>query len=159
MDTMVTTQEVMREPEVATDDGLPPVIAEVSFPSGLIGCANWKRFELRGDFNREPVGLLTCLDDPERMFFVSPVEYAAPGGLMRFTDEDTRALRQHGVGVRDDVLALVTLNIDDAGNLTANLLGPLVVDLAAAEAQQIVLTDVTLSTRHRFLADLSDGAD
>lgn len=159
MDTMVTTQDVIREAEAATEYGLPPVVAEITFSSGLIGCALWKRFELRGDFSHEPVGLLICLDDPERMFFVSPIEYAAPGGLMRFNNEDTRALREHGVGVSDDVLALVTLNVDDAGNLTANLLGPLVIDLSLAEARQIILTDVTLSTRHRFLAEISDGAE
>ncbi|MEZ4569691.1 MAG: flagellar assembly protein FliW [Thermomicrobiales bacterium] len=118
-----------------------------------------EEFQLRGAFDREPVGLLTSIDDPDRMFFVSPIEYAAPGGLLRFNNEDTRMLRQYGVGVRDDVLALATLNVDDDGNLTANLLGPLVVDLSTGEARQTVLTDVTLSTRHRVLAELSDGAD
>ena len=64
-----------------------------------------------------------------------------------------------GVGVSDDVIALVTLNVDDTGCLTANLLGPLVIDLESATAQQVVLTDITLSTCHRVLLDHSDGAD
>jgi flagellar assembly factor FliW len=159
MDTLTHTHDTHAAAAVAVDDGLPPVIAEVTFATGLVGCQEWKRFALRGDFSREPVGLLTCLDDPDRLFFVSPVEYAAPGGLLRFNNEDTRALRQYGVGVRDDVLALVTLNVDEGGALTANLLGPMVIDLQRAEARQVVLTDVTLSTRHRVMVAQSDGAD
>lgn len=159
MDTMTPTQEANVGAAAAVEDALPPVIARVTFEAGLVGCQEWKHFELRGDFSREPVGLLTCLDDPDRLFFVSPVEYTAPGGLLRFNDEDMRTLRQYGVGVRDDVLALVTLNVDDSGSVTANLLGPLVIDLESAEARQVVLTDVTLSTRHRVLVAQSDGAD
>lgn len=156
---MVTTQQAVPEAEASVQQPMPPVITQVTFPSGLVGCADWKNFELRGDFAHDPVGLLVYLDDPDRLFFVSPIEYAAPGGLLRFNNEDSRILRQHGVGVRDDVLALATLNVDDDCNLTANLLGPLVVDLSTAEGHQAVLTDVTLSTRHRILAELSDGAD
>jgi flagellar assembly factor FliW len=159
MDMLTQTQDAPIGSEVALDDSLPPVIAAVTFETGLVGCRHWRRFELRGDFSREPVGLLTCLDDPDRIFFVSPVEYTAPGGLRRFNSEDTRALRHYGAGVRDDVLTLVTLNVDDAGTLTANLLGPLVIDLQSAEAWQVVLTDVTLSTRHRVLVAQADGAD
>jgi flagellar assembly factor FliW len=160
MDVM-TAQDVRVETAVGAKEqaSLPPVLAQVEFPKGLIGCADWKRFELRGNFEYEPAGLLICLDDPDRIFFVSPLEYAAPGGLMRFNNEDTRALRRDGVGERDDVMALATLNVDDAGNFTANLLGPLVIDLTAGQGRQLVLSDLTLSTRHRLLADQSDGAE
>jgi hypothetical protein len=99
------------------------------------------------------------MEDPDRIFFVTPLENAAPGGLGRFNNEDSRALRRAGVGQRDDVIGLVTLNVDDDGNLTANLLGPLVVDLTARTGEQLVLSDVTLSTRHRLPAGSSDGAD
>lgn len=156
MDAM-TAQET--RPAASAAPQLPPVVATVDFPNGLIGCPDWTRFELRGDFDREPVGLLMSLDDPERIFFVTSLEQAAPGGLLRFNNEDTRALRRVGVGQRDDVLALATLNVDDAGNLTVNLLGPLVIDLASGQGRQLVLSDVTLSTRHRLLADQSDGAE
>lgn|SRR5688572_17520044 len=156
MDVM-TAQET--RPAASAAPQLPPVVATVDFPNGLIGCPDWTRFELRGDFDREPVGLLMSLDDPERIFFVTSLEQAAPGGLLRFNNEDTRALRRVGVGQRDDVLALATLNVDDAGNLTVNLLGPLVIDLASGQGRQLVLSDVTLSTRHRLLADQSDGAE
>jgi len=156
MDAM-TAQET--RPAASAAPQLPPVVATVDFPNGLIGCPDWTRFELRGDFDREPVGLLMSLDDPERIFFVTSLEQAAPGGLLRFNNEDTRALRRVGVGQRDDVLALATLNVDDAGNLTVNLLGPLVIDLASGQGRQLVLSDVTLSTRYRLLADQSDGAE
>ena len=146
----MVVQETAREAAPAAGDALPPVIAQVTFPNGLVGCSSWKRFELRGDFASEPAGLLVSLDDPDRIFFVSPVEHAAPGGLGRFNNEDSRALRRLGVGHRDDVIGLVTLNVDDDGNLTANLLGPLVIDLTACSGEQLVLSDVTLSTRHRL---------
>lgn len=156
MDVM-TAQET--KPAAQAAPQLPPVVATVSFPNGLIGCPDWTRFELRGNFAAEPVGLLMSQDDPDCVFFVTPLEQAAPGGLLRFNNEDTRALRRYGVGVRDDVLALATLNVDDAGNLTVNLLGPLVIDLTSGRGRQLVLSDVTLSTRHRLLADHSDGAE
>ncbi len=159
MNAMTQTQDANVEADVVVEDGLPPVVARVTFANGLVGCKHWQHFDLRGDFSREPVGLLISRDDPDRIFFVSPVEYTAPGGMLRFNNEDTRALRQHGAGVRDEVLTLVTLNVDDAGSLTANLLGPLVIDLETCEGRQVVLTDVTLSTRHRVMVAQSDGAE
>lgn len=164
---MIVAQEQTFDTQPAVEDMLPPVITEVNFPNGLIGCPRWNHFELRGDFTNEPAGLLISMEDPDRIFFVSPLENAAPGGLGRFNNEDSRALRRAGVGQRDDVIGLVTLNVDDDGNLTANLLGPLVVDLTARTGEQLVLSDVTLSTRHRLctgqagdiLAGSSDGAD
>lgn len=158
MDVM-TARDTSVEPVATTAPHLPPLVATVSFANGLIGCPDWKSFELRGDFAAEPVGLLVSRDDPERIFFVTPLESAAPGGLGRFNNEDTRALRREGAGQRDDVLALATLNVDDAGNLTVNLLGPLVIDMTSGQGKQLVLSDVTLSTRHRLLAGLSDGAE
>lgn len=159
MDVMTQTQDAEVDANVMVEDGLPSIIAQVTFEDGLIGCKHWKHFDLRGDFSREPVGLLISRDDPDRIFFVSPAEYTAPGGMARFNNEDTRALRQHGASISDDVLTLLTLNVDDAGSLTANLLGPLVIDLESGRGRQIVLTDVTLSTRHRVMVAQSDGAE
>jgi flagellar assembly factor FliW len=152
---MIVAQEQTFDTQPAVEDTLPPVITEVNFPNGLIGCPRWNHFELRGDFTNEPAGLLISMEDPDRIFFVTPLE----GGLGRFNTEDSMALRRAGVGQRDDVIGLVTLNVDDDGNLTANLLGPLVVDLTARTGEQLVLSDVTLSTRHRLPAGSSDGAD
>ena len=70
MDVM-TAREISVEPAAEPTPQMPPLVANVSFPHGLIGCPQWREFELRGDFANEPVGVLVSADDPERIFSTS----------------------------------------------------------------------------------------
>src|SRR5438093_6346851 len=92
------------------------------FPSGLVGCADWKRFVLISD-EGTPLQLayLQSLDDPNIALVVTnpsqlDSNYAAPLSL-----EDRADL-----GLADGTQPLVycTLTVRGDGWLTANLLGP-----------------------------------
>ena len=120
--------------QALADAGVKVVVA-----GGLIGLPRMRRFVLeRGSDATAPFHLLASLDGTGRCFVVCDAdvlwaEYAA----------QVRAVA--GAADASAVLAIVTAR---SGTLTANLLAPLVVDLASGAARQLVLDGSPWGTRH-----------
>jgi flagellar assembly factor FliW len=118
------------------ETGLTVVVA-----GGLIGVPRLRRFVLeRGSDATAPFLLLVNLDGTGSCLVVCDAdvlwpEYAA----------EVRALAGHAGA--SAVLAIVTSR---PGMLTANLVAPLVVDLASGAARQLVVEGAALSTRQRL---------
>jgi flagellar assembly factor FliW len=118
------------------ETGLTVVVA-----GGLIGVPRLRRFVLeRGSDATAPFHLLVNLDGTGSCLVVCDAdvlwpEYAA----------EVRALAGHAGA--SAVLAIVTSR---PGMLTANLVAPLVVDLASGAARQLVVEGAALSTRQRL---------
>jgi flagellar assembly factor FliW len=64
-----------------------------------------------------------------------------------------------GLGLDDDLQPALfcTLTIGDDGWLTANLLGPLVVNPVTRQGKQIVLVDSAFTSRHKVAPLSTDG--
>jgi flagellar assembly factor FliW len=132
---MITTQAgATTTPSTASDD------AAIVFPDGLIGCPDWKRFVLLVDDQEQlPVAVLRSLDDPQVELLVTDPALVAP-------DYKTQ-LPTHAIGTGDPAV-YCTLSIGEDGWITANLMGPLVIDPGTRQGRQVVLADSSYSTRY-----------
>jgi flagellar assembly factor FliW len=118
----------------------------ITFADGLVGCQDWKQFVLLTDDGDEhlPVALLQSLDNPEVSLMVTDPRFVDPAYSAALTSEDIADL-----DLAENALPVVycTLSTGD-GWLTANLLGPLVVNPSNRRAKQIVQIDSTYTTKH-----------
>jgi flagellar assembly factor FliW len=119
----------------------------IAFPHGLVGCPDWRNFVLLTDDEENlPVAMLQCLDLPRVQLLVTDphlidASYSAP-----LSDEDRQAL---DLRPGDQTVTFCTLTVGEDGLITANLLGPLVVNARSRQGRQLVLNDSGYSTRHR----------
>ena len=108
--------------------------AAIYFPDGLVGCPDWKRFVLLVEEDEDmPVAILRSVEFPEVELLITDPALIDP------------TYRAHIESPESAVYC--TLTVSD-GWITANLLGPLVVDPATRQGRQIVLTDSSYSSRH-----------
>ena len=125
----------------AASTGEPAIL----FPDGLVGCPDWKRFVLLVDEDEDlPVAVLRSLDNPDVELLVTDPTLVDPQYAARAGVDPTSAA------------VYCTLSIADDGWITANLLGPIVVDRRTREAHQVVLSDSGYTTRHPLAR--ADGA-
>jgi flagellar assembly factor FliW len=117
----------------------------ITFPTGLVGQPDWKRFVLLTiDEEEAGVGLLQSLDDENLSLMVTnPIQFLPTYNVE--LDEADRA--QLGLGANDQPLLLTTMSVHGE-MITTNLVGPLVINPNTRAAKQIVLTDSDYSTRH-----------
>ncbi|QFY42451.1 flagellar biosynthesis protein FliW [Candidatus Methylospira mobilis] len=116
----------------------------ITFDNGLAGFEDSKRFTL---FHKESEDksvsaafwLLQSVERPELHFSV-----ADPGAFgfnysFKLTDEEVAAL---GNGSPDDVIVLVLLFKDEAGNVNSNIKSPLIINTKTLKGLQKVLVSV-----------------
>jgi flagellar assembly factor FliW len=117
------------------------------FPTGLVGCEDWKHFVLiENDEVELPLARLQSLDDARIALIVTSPNQIDPRYAAPVSVED-RAELDLGEGVEPVVYC--TLSVGSDGWLTANLLGPLVVNPASRRGKQLVLVESGYSTQHR----------
>lgn len=116
----------------------------IVFPDGLVGCPDWKRFTLLVDDEEElPVALLKSLDFPEVELLVT---------------DPTLLEQDYAAAIGNPAGALYcTLTVQQDGWITANLLGPLVIDPTTFQGKQLVLTDSSYSARHPVARTNGEG--
>lgn len=119
----------------------------ISFPGGLLGFASYKRFALLQPDDDGVFYWLQSLESPELAFVVS---------------DPALWVREYQASIRQEQMAELDLgSIDEAQvfvivnkygqSLTANLQGPLVINLKNQKAIQLVLADKRWSTRHEIV--------
>jgi flagellar assembly factor FliW len=115
----------------------PPLAAsELVFADGLVGCPEWKHFTLEQRPEMLPVALLKSVDQPNLSFIVADPRTWYPHYKFDVSAEDLKALE---VFTPDDLVALTIITVEpDPFAVTANLLGPLVVNPSSGKARQIV---------------------
>jgi flagellar assembly factor FliW len=127
---------------------MPPDAADhaLVFPDGLVGCPDWRRFVLlTADDEQLPVATLASLDDRNVALMVTDPRIVAPDYELNLSADDRAIL-----GLQDQTAPVVycTLSLAADGLITANLLGPLVINPRLRRGRQLVLTDSGYSTRH-----------
>lgn len=108
------------------------VAAEIEFPEGLVGLPNLIHHRLSA-VPETALYELACADDPTMGFIAATADNVRAG-----TSDRLRALGLINEG--EWVLAILAVHGDPPA-VTANLAGPLVLDLQKATARQIVLED------------------
>lgn len=119
----------------------------ITFPSGLIGFGDYRRFLLLEDEEGSPFWYLQSVEDAELFFvLINPVAFfqdyqveVKPEELQAIDlDDPNKAV----------VLALVTVPEQDVKQATVNLKGPLVINPDRRLGKQVVLHPSSYSTRH-----------
>jgi flagellar assembly factor FliW len=137
---------------------LPPDAADhaLLFPEGLVGCPEWRRFVLLTIADEDlPVASLASLDQPGVVLLVADPRMILPGYAVSLSAEDRAGL---GLAPGTAPNIYCTLSVVADGLITANLLGPLVVNPATRRGRQLVLAESGYSTRHP-VARLAGGGD
>ena len=120
------------------------------FDDGLVGLLKLKRFILVDHPSGGPFQWLQSLDAPEMAFVV-----ASPRAFFPDYQVTVESELLEGLGFDDPSAAvvLVTLMVpSDARQITANLKGPLVIDLKIRRGLQLVLNEPQYHTRHSIFA-------
>ncbi|MCL5256751.1 MAG: flagellar assembly protein FliW [Chloroflexi bacterium] len=117
----------------------------ITFPEGMIGFENWRRFVIESD-NGQPILRMVCLDDEDICFLVT-----SPDCLIEGYDIQMSSREQEAIGLSDakDALVLCTLTIrQEPLRITANLAGPIVVNVKTKLAKQLVIQDERFSLHY-----------
>ena len=119
---------------------------DITFAEGLVGCGDWRRFRLLETDEAGSVGLLQCLDDADVGFYVVDPYLIAEDYELEMPPSASR-----GIDLADlsDALVLCMLVVRQEPLLvTANLLGPLVINRNSGLGVQVVLSGSGYSSRH-----------
>ena len=110
----------------------PTAAAEIVFPDGLVGLPALVRHRLSAVPDTALYEIVSD-DDPAIGFIAATADSVRPG--------TTDALRERGlVGEQEWVLAILSVHGAPPA-ITANLAGPLVIDMQQAIARQLVIED------------------
>jgi flagellar assembly factor FliW len=120
----------------------------LTFPQGLLGFDDARRFALVDAHESGVYFWLQSIDDPKLAFLTAvPWPFFADYEFeLADADRDALGLRDDSGGADTMVLCLLTID-RSGGAVTANLLGPLVINSQTRVGRQIVLSDPELTTR------------
>lgn len=119
----------------------------IEFRDGVLGFPKHKRFALV-QTSTDPVFFwLQSVDDPQLAFVVcDPLAFVSDYHCP-IKDDDRAALNMRDE--RDCQMLIIVNKVD--GQLTGNLLGPLVIGASSLIGRQMVLSDKRYTTRHRLM--------
>ena len=125
-----------------------PDLVELTMTGGLPGFPSVERFALV-EVPHSPLFVLRSLDVPDLEFVVAPPAPFFPDYAPVIDDATVAGL---GITSAEDAMVLLVVNPgDEAGTATANLLAPVVINLATRQGGQVVL-DEDLPIRAPLLA-------
>ena len=139
----------MSSPTVTPVSAATPAAADVPelvFASGLPGFPGARRFALvRWGAFEGPYSLMVDLDNPDIRFLVMPPYVFFPDYVVDL--DDAIAAKIHLEKAEDCLLLVIVTLGSTPEEATANLLGPVVVNLQTREGVQAVLAESGYSTR------------
>lgn len=127
----------------------------VTFPDGLLGFPGVRRFALVDVDSARPFKWLKALDCGDLAFVVVDPRYFRPSYKLTVPGGELESLRLDSV---DDAEVYVIVAIPaDPRQMTANLRGPLVVNVRRGLGKQVVLLSNEYSTAHLILEEMSEN--
>ena len=122
----------------------------ITLPSGLIGFPEQKRYILKEHKEGSSFLWFQSVDDGCLAFVVIDPRLFEPAYKIELGPEDRAALALNNGGAADEVrtFAIVNLSGRPPAEVTANLLGPIVINVNKRLAKQIVLYGSPWSHRH-----------
>lgn len=137
---MTTTLE-----PTATTTAVPREIG-LRFAAEMPGLDGYRHYTLSG-IDDGPIYWLRCDQAPEIVLPVANAFAVAPGYTFELPDADAAALHLRHAA---DALVLTVLTVASSGEITANLLAPLVVNCNTWTAKQVILDGSRHHLRHRL---------
>ena len=126
----------------------------VSFPSGLLGFEKFKDYILL-DARQKPFFYLQSIDVPDLAFILIDPFLFRPDYSLDVNDD---SLGDIGVSQPDDVLVFAIVTVPGEGAaVTANLMGPLIINKSNRLGMQTVLGDSRWRVKHDIMAELASS--
>lgn len=134
-------------PGLANDANHEP--GEITFPQGLVGCPDWRRFVLSPD-PIETCGALVSLDQPGVALIIAEPTWLGINYHFELAEDDEDALQ---LRTAEDarIYCILTLNRTPP-LITANLAGPLVINGPARLGHQVILDHLAYPLRAPVIA-------
>ena len=124
----------------------------LDFPKGLLGFERYVAFVLI-DAPQKPFLILQSLEAPELAFVLIDPFLFRPDYTI---DVGDRELASIGLARPEDALVFAIVTVPaEAGTVTANLMGPVIVNRANRKGMQAVLTDPRWQVKHDIVAELA----
>jgi flagellar assembly factor FliW len=126
----------------------------VEFPGGLIGFSEWTRFVLCTHPAGGPLHLLQSLEDERVSLIVADPAHILSGYRVSMSEADAHTIEYAGAADLSepwppDIAVYCILSVqDEPFTVTANLLGPLVINLSTGLGRQLVLSESGYDSRH-----------
>jgi flagellar assembly factor FliW len=122
------------------------------FPDGLLGFEKFRDYALL-DARQKPFFYLQSLDVSELAFvLIDPFLFRPDYSV----DADDALLSSVGIESPEDALVLSIVTVPSDGTpITANLMGPLIIDKKSCRGVQVVMPDPKWQTKHDVLAELA----
>jgi flagellar assembly factor FliW len=112
----------------------------LTFPSGLLGFPEQKRYVILDHDTEVPFKWLQSVEEPALAFVILDPALFHPGYQI---DIPVDALAEISASEKEDLALVVVLTIpsDDPGRITANLRGPLILSHKTKTGKQLVLSE------------------
>jgi flagellar assembly factor FliW len=120
----------------------------ITFPKGLLGFAEYKRYCLLEPADDACFFWLQSLDDPSLAFVVTDPSFFITEYSVPIRDDQMMELKLPRL---EDAQVFVIVNKIDQ-SLTGNLQGPLVINTVTRAAEQFVLAEKRWTTRHPLVS-------
>jgi flagellar assembly factor FliW len=128
---------------------------ELTFPQGIVGMSELRRFALVEDERIAPCSWLQSLEEPGLAFIVVNPDLLVPDYNPEIGREEARQL-QLARAAEADVWAIVTVRPDPT-ETTLNLLAPVIINRQARLGRQVILDDDRYSIRHPVVGAAQAG--
>lgn len=124
----------------------------IRFPLGLPGFPEQRHFALMEHRPGSPFMWLQSTDTPDLAFVVMDPFLIVSDYLQDLSDQD-RAMVSGENGARPLLLSIVNIPPGEPRKMTANLLGPLVIDVNSRTGKQVILSGSGYHTRHPVIQE------
>ncbi len=127
--------------------------AVITFPQGLFGFEEHRRFVVLCLDEKSPFRWLQSMEDPNLAFVVIEPRHFMPGYAPTISDADVEAL---GLNADTPYLTFVIVTIPPGKpeEMTANLMGPIIINAATRIARQVIVEDDCYTTKHSILQEM-----
>src|SRR3989338_665918 len=122
-------------------------------PEGIIGFPDIKRYVILDMGKDIPFKLFQAVDEPTVGFVIIDPILFKPDYKVKIRKEDLYSLSAENLN--EIVTAVIVTIPEDPYKMTANLRGPLLINLKSRLARQLVLADDTHNTRHEIISSFS----
>ncbi|MFC1855852.1 flagellar assembly protein FliW [Thermodesulfobacteriota bacterium] len=123
--------------------------AVITFSDGLLGFGANKKFLMLNAEENSPFKWLLNVEDPELAFLVIDPYLFEPDYDFALSKDDSNEL---GITVKEDYVVLVIVVVqEDPTKSTANLLGPIILNIKNQKAKQLVLNNTKYTTKHSLM--------
>ncbi len=123
--------------------------AVFTFPMGVLGFAKHKRFVIVDHSDDSPFKWLQSLDDGGLAFIITDPQFFKPDYHVKVRRGDLRTI--DATHEDDLVLSVIVTVPQNPQDMTANLLAPLIFNMANRHGMQLVLTDQRYPVKYNVL--------